>query len=78
MYIPNDKMSPKISVLIRKNFHELIRLFKSIGIEHTKSLRHPHNYTEIVWTRGALPHSLPHVNTMYSLFENKRAIFTKF
>jgi hypothetical protein len=37
--------------------------------------------TEILWIRGALPHTSPYTTQylfMYSLFENKRAIFTKF
>jgi predicted CDP-diglyceride synthetase/phosphatidate cytidylyltransferase len=36
--------------------------------------------TETLWARGALPHASLYTNTisMYSLFENKRAIFTKF
>jgi hypothetical protein len=36
--------------------------------------------TEILWAQGALPHVSLYANTtfIYSLFENKRTIFTKF
>jgi hypothetical protein len=67
-----------LPVLLKSPLYQLELNIPSSSCTPTRRSR-----TEILWARGALPHASPYTTlhytiSMYSLFENKRTIFTKF